>query len=102
MVRGLPIINDVTLEEAKEAGFDTLCTLVDSGVDTPGFVYGRANAQSRRLFDESDLVLTKGMGNYECLSPTHRSNLCYLLKVKCQVVAASLGRDVGDLVCKMI
>ncbi len=102
MVRGLPIINDVTIKEAKEAGFDTLCTLVDSGVDTPGFVYGRANVQSRRLFDESDLVLTKGMGNYECLSPTHRSNLCYLLKVKCQVVAASLGRDVGDLVCKMI
>ena len=31
MVRGNPIINDVTMIEAKEAGFENLCHLVDSG-----------------------------------------------------------------------
>ncbi len=102
MVRGNPIINDVTMKEAKEAGFHELCTLVDSGVNTPGFVYDRANKESQELFDSADFVLTKGMGNYECLSPTHRDNLCYLLKVKCSVVANSLGRDLGDIVCKVI
>lgn len=101
MVRGNPIINDVTMVEAVEAGFDTLCHLVDSGVNTPGFAYERANKASQKLFDEADLVLTKGMGNYECLSPAPRTNLCYLLKVKCNVVAASLGQQVGDIVCKM-
>ncbi|MCJ7765760.1 MAG: ARMT1-like domain-containing protein [Thiovulaceae bacterium] len=101
MVRGNPIINDVTMVEAKEAGFEKLCKLVDSGVNTPGFVYERANEASRKLFDEADLVLTKGMGNYECLSPSPRPNLCYLLKVKCSVVAASLGQNVGDIVCRM-
>ena len=101
MVRGNPIINDVTMLEAKAAGFERLCHLVDSGVNTPGFTYERANAQSQKLFDEADLVLTKGMGNYECLSPSPRKNLCYLLKVKCNVVARSLGQAVGDLVCKM-
>ncbi len=101
MVRGNPIINDVTMAEAKEAGFDTLCHLVDSGVNTPGFAYERANEASQRLFDEADLVITKGMGNYECLSPSPRPNLCYLLKVKCGVVAASLGQNVGDIICKM-
>ncbi|MEA2110874.1 MAG: ARMT1-like domain-containing protein [Campylobacterota bacterium] len=102
MVRGNPIINDVTTKEAKEAGFDVLCTLVDSGVNTPGFAYERANSESQELFDSADFVLTKGMGNYECLSPTHRDNLCYLLKVKCGVVAASLGREIGDSICKVI
>ncbi len=101
MVRGNPIINDVTMVEAKEAGFETLCHLVDSGVNTPGFAYDRANAASQKLFDETDLVITKGMGNYECLSPSPRPNLCYLLKVKCNVVANSLGQQVGDIVCKM-
>ena len=101
MVRGNPIINDVTMVEAKEAGFDRLCHLVDSGVNTPGFAYKRANPASRKLFDDADLVITKGMGNYECLSPAPRKNLCYLLKVKCNVVAASLGQNVGDIVCKM-
>ena len=101
MVRGNPIINDVTMKEAKEAGFDELCHLVDSGVNTPGFAYDVANVESQKLFDSADLVLTKGMGNYECLSPSPRKNLCYLLKVKCNVVANSLGLDVGDIVCRM-
>ncbi|EQB39326.1 hypothetical protein M947_07655 [Sulfurimonas hongkongensis] len=102
MVRGNPIINDVTIKEAKEAGFDELCSLVDSGVNTPGFSYNRANAHSKELFDSADLVITKGMGNYECLNDTHRKNLCFLLKVKCEVVASSLGKSVGDIICKMI
>jgi len=101
MVRGNPIINDVTLKEAKEAGFDTICNLVDSGVNTPGFVYERATSQAKQLFDASDVVITKGMGNYECLSDTHRRDLCFLLKVKCDVVARSLGKNVGDIICKM-
>ena len=102
MVRGVPIINDVTLKEAKEIGFDTLCNLVDSGVNTPGFTYNRANDQAQKLFDNADIVIAKGMGNYECLSPTHRKNVCFLLKVKCNVVASSLEKEVGNIVCKMV
>ena len=102
MVRGNPIINDVTMKEAKEAKFDQLCNLVDSGVNTPGFTYNRANDYSKKLFDSADLVISKGMGNYECLSPSHRKNICFLLKVKCEVVASSLGKNLGDIVCKMV
>ena len=102
MVRGKPIINDVTIKEAKEAGFDKLCKLVNSGVNTPGFVYNRATKEAKTLFDEADLVISKGMGNYECLSPSHRNNICFLLKVKCNVVASSLGKEVGDIICKLI
>ncbi|MBW6489444.1 ARMT1-like domain-containing protein [Sulfurimonas sp.] len=101
MVRGNPIINDVTMKEAKEAGFEKICEVVDSGVNTPGFTYYRANDYSRELFDGADLVISKGMGNYECMSPSHRSDICFLLKVKCVVVAASLQKEVGDIICKM-
>jgi len=101
MVRGNPIINDVTIKEAKEAGFDKLCDLVDSGVNTPGFAYNRANKNAQKLFDDADLVISKGMGNYECLSPSHRNNICFLLKVKCGVIAQSLSKEVGDIVCKV-
>lgn len=102
MVRGNPIINDVTIKEAMECGFDNLCNLVDSGVNTPGFAYNRANKKSQKLFDEADLVISKGMGNYECLTPSHREKICFLLKVKCGVVAASLDKEVGDIICKMV
>ncbi len=101
MVRGNPIINDVTMKEAKEAGFDKLCTLIDSGVNTPGFMYERATKEAQELFNNVDLVISKGMGNYECLSTSHRKNICFLLKVKCNVVANSLEKEVGDIICKM-
>ncbi len=101
-VRGKPIINDVTVREAKEAGFDELCHLVDSGVNTPGFAYSRATKEAQELFDSADLVISKGMGNYECLSPSHRKEICFLLKVKCGVVASSLNAEVGDIICKIV
>lgn len=102
MVRGNPIINDVTLKEAEEAKFDELCELVDSGVNTPGFAYECANSYSQNLFDSVDLVISKGMGNYECLSPSVRENIFCLLKIKCNVVANSLQKEVGDIICKLI
>jgi len=100
MVRGNPIINDVTLKEAYEAKIDELCTVIDSGVPTPGFVYELASEQACDLFDSADIVLAKGMGNYECMTPQRRGNICFLLKVKCSVVATSLGRSIGDIVCR--
>ncbi|MBU0720842.1 DUF89 family protein [bacterium] len=102
MVRGNPIINDVTMKEAKEAGFERLCNLVDSGVNTPGFAYSRANPHAKELFDGADLVISKGMGNYECLNDSHKENICFLLKVKCAVVAKSLGKNIGDIICKIL
>jgi len=102
MTRGNAIINDVTYEEAEEAGFAEVCDLVSSGVNTPGFVYDRANEASQKLFDSSDLIITKGMGNYECLSNVKRDNLFFLLKVKCNVVANSIGKEVGDIICKVL
>lgn len=101
MVRGTPIINDVTLKEAHEAGIEKICNLIDSGVPTPGFVYELASTEAKNLFDNADLVIAKGMGNYECMTPQQRKNICFLLKVKCSVVAESLNQQIGDIVCKL-
>jgi uncharacterized protein with ATP-grasp and redox domains len=101
LVRGNPIINDVTMKEAIEAGIDTLCSLMDSGVPTPGFVYELASAEAQKLFDNADLIIAKGMGNYECMTPQMRRNICFLLKVKCSVVAASLNQEIGSIICKL-
>lgn len=101
MVRGNFIINDVTMIEAKKANIDQICTLMDSGVNTPGFVYERATKEAKELFDHADIIIAKGMGNYECLSPTTRSNICFLLKVKCSVVSRSLGHGIGSIICKI-
>jgi len=97
--RGRPIINDVTYEEAREAGIDEVARIVDSGVDTPGFLYERAGKEAREAFDRADLILAKGMGNFECMESWADSRVFFLFKVKCSVVAGKIGREIGDLVC---
>jgi len=99
MTRGKYIINDITLQDCKGFGFEEVCELINSGVPTPGFVYDLACDNAKNTFDSVDLVITKGMGNYECLNEYKRANICFLLKVKCQVVASSLGENIGDLIC---
>jgi len=98
-VRGKPIINDVTIEEAVAAGIDEVAEIVDSGVDTPGLDLNRASSKMLSVYEQADVVLAKGMGNYESLNGVSTRPTFFLLKVKCSVVAASLGRNVGDIIC---
>ena len=98
-VRGKPIINDVTIKEAREAKLDEVCEIVDSGVDTPGFVFERASKKAKEIFLSADVVLAKGMGNYEVMESRKDSRVYFLFKVKCSVVAGHIGKNVGDLIC---
>lgn len=98
-VRGRPIINDVTVAEAREAGIDEVARIVDSGVDTPGFLPERASEEGREAFERADLILAKGMGNFECMESWADARVFFLFKVKCSVVAARIGQEVGDLIC---
>jgi uncharacterized protein with ATP-grasp and redox domains len=101
MVRGKPIINDVTLKEAREAGLQDFAVLVDSGVDTPGFLPERASETALEIYRSADLILAKGMGNYECMESLVDERVMFLLKIKCEVVAEKIGKKVGDLIAMM-
>ncbi len=98
-VRGRPIINDVTLKDAEEAGIGEVAQIIDSGVDTPGFDLDRLSDEARNYYENADLVISKGMGNYESLNDVSIKPTFYLMKVKCNVVAASLNREIGDIIC---
>ncbi len=102
VVRGRPIINDVTMQEAQAAGIDEIAQIIDSGVDTPGLDLARASEDFLRRYEAADVILAKGMGNYESLDDASTRPTWFLLKVKCDVVAASLGKEVGDIICKGI
>ena len=99
-VRTKPIINDICVADLENDPIHRFATVVDSGVKTPGIVPEALSDEAKRIFEEADTILSKGMGNYECLSEYKERKLYYLLKVKCQVVARSLALEPGDLVCK--
>jgi len=96
LVRGKPIINDVTINDLKGLEIFNLAEVVDSGVDTPGFCLKRANKISKDIFYNSDLVISKGMGNFECLFDECNRDVFYLFKVKCDVVARKSESKKGE------
>jgi uncharacterized protein with ATP-grasp and redox domains len=99
-VRGRPIINDVTVAEAQAIGMEEVATIVDSGVDTPGFLTNRASPAARERYEAADLILAKGMGNFECMESWADARVFFLFKVKCGVVGRLVGEEIGALVCK--
>ncbi|PLV58765.1 DUF89 domain-containing protein [Thermotoga sp. KOL6] len=97
-VRGRPIINDATIEDAKQIGLDEVALVIDSGVEEPGVILDKATNEFRKAFFESDLVVSKGQGNFEGLYEEERSNLFFLLTAKCDFVAEILKVPVSGKV----
>ena len=96
-VRGEPIINDATADDARFVGIDAHATIVSTGCAAPGTILDACTDDFRTLFDNADLVISKGQGNFETLSDAPRP-LYFLLKAKCAKIAHALTVDVGDYV----
>ena len=94
-VRGRPVINDITIKDLEGLEINKLATIVDTSVATPGFCIKYASEYSKKLFYNADLVISKGMGNFECLSDIDRE-VFFLFKVKCEVVAKAVNAKLHD------
>jgi len=99
IVRDVPIINDATLEDAKESGLEEVASVLSSGCDAPGTLLSRCSRAFVERFSQADLIISKGQGNYETLSG-ERGPLFFLLKVKCPVIARHIGSEEGDIIIK--
>ena len=102
ITRGNAIINDVTLEEALDSGLDRHAKVLSSGVPTPGFVFDLANEESQNLFLDADIVIAKGMGNFETMTENFYRDVFHLFKVKCDVVSRFVGHELGSLICMQL
>jgi len=89
-VRDTPVINDATMEDARTCGIDKLCRVITNGSGCPGTPLASCSAEFLRVFRNSDVVLSKGQGNFETLCEVE-GPLYYLMTVKCPVV----GRHVA-------
>ncbi len=99
VVRGMPIINDATMVDAKQVGMDKLVRVIDNGSDAPGTILEWCSGDFKKEFQEADVIIAKGQGNYETLSEDD-SNIYFILKAKCPVIANHLGVSVGTSIFK--
>jgi damage-control phosphatase, subfamily I len=100
VVKGGPIINDATLEDAVYVG---LCDLPNVEFSTlsngeAGTGPERSSKTVKDWIKSHDLVISKGQGNYEGLS--EYSSLFFMLMSKCPVIASDLGVNEGDIILK--
>lgn len=98
-VRGLPIVNDVTMEDANACHLDEVATVIGNGDGSLGTVIPLTNNAFQEVFHKADIVIAKGQGNYESLSEIKNKNIYHLFMVKCEVVANIAKVKPGDIVC---
>jgi uncharacterized protein with ATP-grasp and redox domains len=97
VVKGSPVLNDATIEDAQIAGLTDMVDVIDNGSDAPGTILESCSETFRRRFEESDLLISKGQGNFESINNV-RKNKFFLLRPKCSVLAEHLGCKIGSLV----
>jgi len=97
-VRERPIINDAVLNDALYVGLDQLVTVISSGSVYPGTILEETSYEFRKLFDKSDLIISKGQGNFETLLDTNSEKMFFILRIKCDLMARLSNTQRGDLV----
>lgn len=98
MVREKPVINDVTLDDAQQVGMDGICTVITNGYDAPSTLLEYCSESFKEAYDEADLIISKGQGNFEGLLERKQPNLYFMLIAKCQPMSEKLGVSNGDMV----
>ncbi|MDA8169538.1 MAG: ARMT1-like domain-containing protein [Nitrospiraceae bacterium] len=99
-VKGSPVLNDATIEDAGQAGITGLCEVVDNGSDCIGTILDMTSKEFNRIFDNSGLVISKGQGNFETLMNERREKIFFLFQSKCDVVSRELGVPLKSMLLK--
>lgn len=83
VVRGEPVANDVTLDDARMCGLTGLTNVIGNGSNIGGTWLPDVNEETRNLLEHADLILSKGQGNFESLYGCGL-NVYYLFLCKCE------------------
>jgi uncharacterized protein with ATP-grasp and redox domains len=88
VVKGGPALNDLTRAELQSAGIDDMLGQVaDTGTDGCGIDWKNVSESFRELMASADLIISKGMANFETLYPRDlAAPAFFLFKVKCEPI----------------
>ncbi len=96
-VKGKPILNDATMEDAKEVSLTKECKVIDNGSDKVGTFLEDCKKEFVEVFYNSDIVISKGQANFETLDGVDR-DVFFLLVAKCNPIATEVNGGVKELI----
>ena len=89
VTRTLPVLNDATFQDALAVGMDRVVRVVENGISEPftGTTLEMVSPEVMALIEGSDLVISKGGGNYDTLTEEQevRGKVSFFLRAKCHV-----------------
>lgn len=97
-VKGAPVLNDATIADAKEVGMDLVANIISNGYDAPSTILNKCSDDFLEVYHSSDLIISKGQGNFEGLMNENDNRIFFLLMVKCDVIAEILNVEKGSFV----
>ena len=96
VVRGKPILSDATREDAERLRFEEVVDgILDTGTFAVGLDLDNIPENLQKNLREADIIICKGMANYEVFSELNYKPIAYLLRTKCTAVARSMGLKTG-------
>lgn len=91
VVKGVPILSDATLQDAKELKFDEIVDeILTTGCFAVGVDFSKLPSEVTNKLENADLIICKGMANYESFSETKYHPVAYLMRTKCNAIAKSM------------
>lgn len=84
IVRGYPVVNDATMEDAEEIGLTDSVRVIGNGSNVGGTWIPGITSEARDLLYDADLIIAKGQGNFETLNDCGL-NIYYLFLCKCDL-----------------
>lgn len=100
MVRGGIASNDATLEDAEEVGLTQVVPVIGNGAAIMGTVKEQLSEEAKQKIQEADVIIAKGMGNFESMYQ-EGMNPYFLLLCKCELYTKTFGVEMFQpIFCK--
>jgi uncharacterized protein with ATP-grasp and redox domains len=102
VTRTVPVLNDAVLKDAEQVSLSSVAALMENGIQgaIAGTIVAEVSPEVRSLIDESDLLVSKGVGNYDAFTEETglKGKLTMLLYGKCHPCCDPQGAPLGGLV----
>lgn len=86
LVRGCEVINDATMEDAKQVGLAEMVKVIPNGSDIAGTWMEEISDEAKAVLESADVIISKGQGNFETLRKCGM-NIYYIFLCKCDLFA---------------
>ena len=95
-VRGCPALNDVTAKDLPDCDLAGWNYIKNGPSGVPGTILSECSDEFKTAFENADLIIAKGQGNFETMNE-YPHPIAFLFLAKCPVVIRAIGAELNSI-----